>query len=103
MGAIVRKLIHDSFNDTKYAQALDCIEVMRNEMINMEEPELYNSYIRDLKKDLLSGALNGDRREMWVRIRWASLGLIYDLQSDVSKVTLKEAEEVSLFWNTCWR
>ncbi|KAH0596105.1 hypothetical protein MHUMG1_05966 [Metarhizium humberi] len=76
MGNIVRSLITDSFGDSKYAQATECLGVMREELINMDEPEMYNTFARDLKKALLSGALGGDRRDFWF------------------KVTHEEAEEV---------
>lgn len=94
MGVIIRSLITDSFGDSKYAQATECLGVMRDELINMEEPEMYNSFVRDLKKGLLSGALGGDRRDFWFKIRWSRLGLIDQDQSDVSNVTHDEAEEV---------
>ncbi|QPH01427.1 hypothetical protein C2857_005627 [Epichloe festucae Fl1] len=93
MGVIIRSLITDSFGDSKYAQATECLGVMRDELINMEEPEMYNSFVRDLKKGLLSGALGGDRRDFWFKVRWSRLGMIDQDQSDVSNVTHEEAEE----------
>ncbi|KAG5922881.1 hypothetical protein E4U42_005180 [Claviceps africana] len=93
MGAIVRSLITDSFGDSKYAQAMECIGAMRDELVEMEEPEMYNSFVRDLKKGLLSGALGGDRRDFWFKVRWSRLGLIDSNQSEVSNVTRDEAEE----------
>lgn len=95
MGAIVRTLVTDSFGDSKYAQATECLGTMREELINLEEPEMYNTFIRDLKKSLLSGALGGDRRDFWFKLRWARLGLIDQAQSEVSSVTHEVAEEVS--------
>lgn len=94
MGEIVESLITDSFGDSKYSQAVECIGVMREELINMEEPDMYNSFVRELKKSLLSGALGGDRRDFWFKLRWSRLGLIDQSQSDVSKVTADEADEV---------
>ncbi|KAK1239765.1 hypothetical protein MKX07_001219 [Trichoderma sp. CBMAI-0711] len=93
MGAIVRSLITDSFGDSKYAQAMEGIGAMREELINLEEPGLYNDFVRDLKKSLLSGALGGDRRDFWFKMRWAKLGLVDKKQSEVSSVTLEEADE----------
>ncbi|KAJ3486385.1 hypothetical protein NLG97_g6627 [Lecanicillium saksenae] len=93
MGEIIESLVTDSFGDSKYAQAVECIGVMREELVNMEEPEMYNSFVRELKKSLLSGALGGDRRDFWFKLRWSRLGLIEQSQSDVSKVTANEADE----------
>ncbi|KAL7785521.1 hypothetical protein V8C37DRAFT_412904 [Trichoderma ceciliae] len=93
MGVIVRTLVTDSFGDNKYAQAMEGIGAMREELTNLEEPGLYNDFVRDLKKSLLSGALGGDRRDFWFKVRWAKLGLIDKNQSEVSTVTLEEADE----------
>ena len=95
MGVIVRTLITDSFGDNKYERAIECIGVMREELTNLEEPSLYNVFVRDLKKSLLSGALGGDRRDFWFKVRWSGLGLIDQKLSEVSDVTLEQAEEVS--------
>ncbi|KAK6452147.1 hypothetical protein FP744_10008398 [Trichoderma asperellum] len=93
MGAIVQSLITDSFGDNKYAQAMESIGVMREELTNLEEPGQYNDFVRDLKKNLLSGTLGGDRRDFWFKMRWAKLGLINQSQSEASTVTLEEADE----------
>ncbi|KAH6998760.1 SPOC like C-terminal domain-containing protein [Ilyonectria sp. MPI-CAGE-AT-0026] len=93
MGAITNTLITESFGDSKYARALECLAVMREELINLEEPGLYNTYVRDMKKQLLSGALGGDRRDFWFKMRWTRMGLIDKKQSEVSVVTPEEAEE----------
>lgn len=100
MGAIVRSFITDSFGDSKYAQAMECLGAMRDELVEMEEPEMYNTFVRDLKKGLLSGALGGDRRDFWFKVRWSRLGLIDNTQAEVSNVTHDEAEEVRdfFFW-----
>lgn len=95
MGDIIRTLVTDSFGDSKYAQAIECCGVMREEMINMDEPKLFNAFVRDLKKNLLSGALGGDRRDFWFKMRWSKLGLIDSEQSEPSDVTPEEAAEVS--------
>jgi ATP-dependent DNA helicase 2 subunit 2 len=94
MGEIVRELISDSFGDSLYARATEDMGVMREELINMEEPGYYNAFVRDLKKRLLSGELGGDRREMWWQIRVSRLGLIDKAQSEVSRITKEEADEV---------
>lgn len=95
MGSIIRTLITDSFGDSKYAQAMECLGVMREEITNLEEPGLFNNFIRDLKKQLLAGALGGDRRDFWFKVRWSKMGLIDQKQSEVSDVTNDELEDVS--------
>lgn len=95
MGNIIRNLVTDSFGDSKYAQALEALAVMRDELINMDEPKMFNSFVRDLKMKLLSGTLGGDRREFWFKVRWSKLGLIDNEASEPSDVKPEEAEGVS--------
>ncbi|KAK3504968.1 ATP-dependent DNA helicase II subunit 2 [Neurospora crassa] len=93
MGNIICKLVSDSFADVLYPRAAENLRVMREELINMEVPTLYNKYITKLKESLLSGNLNGDRREMWFRwIVGGRLGLITQDESEVSEVSEKEAK-----------
>lgn len=94
MGAIIETLVTDSFGDSKYAQAIECIGVLREGMINMDEPKYFNTFMRALKKGLLSGTLGGDRRDFWFKIRWSRLGLIDHNESEPSDVTAEEATEV---------
>lgn len=95
MGAIISTFVTESFGDAKYQRALECLGVMREELINLEEPGLYNTFMQDMKKQLISGALGGDRRDFWFKVRWGRLGLIDKQQSEVSDVSQEDADEVS--------
>ncbi|SPQ22346.1 1fe97e1b-7be3-49c1-9f4c-33232a827330 [Thermothielavioides terrestris] len=93
MGDIVRKLVRDSFADLSYARAAENLRVMREELISLEVPALYNKFLTGLKKSILSGELNGDRREMWFKhVVGGHLGLITQDESEVSEVTADEAK-----------
>ena len=72
----IRSLISNSVGDSAYARALEAIRVMREEFTSLEEPETYNTFVRQLKEDILSGKLNGNRRDMWWRIKGNKYGLI---------------------------
>jgi ATP-dependent DNA helicase 2 subunit 2 len=97
MGEIVRKLIRDSFADLFYARAAENLRVMREELISLEVPALYNKFLTGLKKSILSGELDGDRREMWFKhVIGGRLGLITRDESEESEVTADEAKVVSL-------
>lgn len=93
MGAIITTFITESFGDAKYARAMECLGVMREELTNLEEPGLYNTFVRDMKKQLLAGDLGGDRRDFWFKVRWSRMGLIDKKQSEVSTVSPEEADE----------
>ena len=95
MGVIIRALITDSFGDSKYDQAMECLGVLREELTNLDEPGLFNTFAKDMKKSLLSGALGGDRRDFWFRVRESKMGLIDSRQSEMSDVSPEQATEVS--------
>ncbi len=98
MGEIVRKLVRDSFADLFYARAAENLRVMREELVSLEMPALYNKFLTGLKKSILSGELDGDRREMWFKhVLGGRLGLITQDESEVSDVTADAAKAVSLF------
>ncbi|KAJ4362044.1 ATP-dependent DNA helicase yku80 [Neocucurbitaria cava] len=89
----VRSLISSSVGDSAYNRALEAIRVMREEMTELEEPEIYNAFIRDLKLDILAGKLNGNRRDMWWKIKGSKYGLVDQKRSLVSDVTEEEARK----------
>lgn len=98
MAQIVQSLIKESMGDKDYARAQENIGVMREQCIEFEISQVYNDFLRDLKKQISSGALGGDRREMWSKyIMWPAqgrLGLITKRQSESSDVTEEEAQQV---------
>jgi ATP-dependent DNA helicase 2 subunit 2 len=96
MGDITRELIksHEGASaGTIVEQALENIRVMREEMLQYEDPDSYNKFIRALKKDLLNGNLGENRRELWLKIKWAKLGLIDNEVEEKSNVSVAEAHE----------
>ncbi|KAL8420063.1 hypothetical protein RB594_003006 [Gaeumannomyces avenae] len=93
MGVIIRDLIQNSMGDANYDRATENMRVMRDELVGLEEPELYNDFVRSLKKMIATGGLCGDRREMWWYIKLGKLGLVSTKESDVSTVTDEEALE----------
>ena len=93
MAAQIRSLVKSSVGDSGYGRALEALRVMRDELTELEEPEIYNDFVRLFKKELLGDELGGDRREMWWRVKGSRYGLIDQRRSLVSDVTEKEAEE----------
>jgi len=96
MGKAIRSIISDSFGDSGYGRALEAMRVFRDEFKELEEPEMYNEFIRGLKEDVISGKLGGDRREMWWEVRKNQYGLIDQKTSGMSDVSEEEAEEFYL-------
>ncbi|KAF1993083.1 SPOC domain-like protein [Amniculicola lignicola CBS 123094] len=93
MSTAIRTYISSSVGESGYGRALEAIRVMRDEITELEEPEIYNKFIKELKMDILGGKLKGDRREMWWRIRGSKYGLIDRKRSFASEVSEEEAAE----------
>jgi ATP-dependent DNA helicase 2 subunit 2 len=91
MTAIVEYQIRHSFGDSAYDRAVEELGVMRQEMVDLEEPGLYNDMLRELKRKIIAEELGGNRREMWWFIRKNRIGLIDKMTSPVSDVTEEEA------------
>ncbi|KAK7717483.1 ATP-dependent DNA helicase yku80 [Diaporthe eres] len=98
MGEVVRSLIKESMGDKNYDRAIENIGVLRETCIGLEVPELYNNFLRDLKKKIFSDALGTGRKEMWGKLRLSGkLGLITKSESEVSNITQDEAKQL---WST---
>ena len=95
LSSIIEQQIKDSFSDLAYGRALEEVNVLRDEMTELEEPGIYNDFLRALKPKLLSDELGGDRRDMWDLIRKSHLGLVEKKTSERSSVTEEEAKIVS--------
>ncbi|CAI6333823.1 unnamed protein product [Periconia digitata] len=93
MGAEIRKLISNSVAESAYGRALEAMRVMRDEMTELEEPEIWNVFVASLKKDLLAGQLGGDRRELWWKIRGNKYGLVDRKKCFASAVSEEEAAQ----------
>ncbi|KAF2825003.1 SPOC domain-like protein [Ophiobolus disseminans] len=93
MGREIKSLIKLSVGDSGYGRALEALRVMREEMVELEEPEIWNVFIRGLKSEVLEGRLGGNRREMWWKIRGSKYGLVDAKRSLVSEVSEEEALE----------
>jgi ATP-dependent DNA helicase 2 subunit 2 len=93
LAKVVYSLITNSVGDSRYGQAIECIRVMREEMTELEEPAIFNGFMRELKKKIFAGELNGNRRDMWMKMRMNRVGLIDQKLSPFSEVQEEEARE----------
>lgn len=95
MTTIIEDQIKNSLGDANYDRVIEGLGVTRDELISFEEPGIYNDFLKQLKDKILKEELGGDRRELWWLVRKSKLGLINQRESDQSRVTEKEANEVS--------
>lgn len=95
LGKIVEQHVLDSFGGNLYGKAIEELSVMRVEMIELEEPGVYNAVLRKLKGKLLKGELGGERKDFWYEVRKNRLGLVDRKASERSDVSEDEAREVS--------
>ncbi len=70
---------------------------MREELVELEEPGVWNAFVRELKRKILKGELGGERREVWWQVRRNGLGLVDRKLSALSEVGEEEAREVRSF------
>lgn len=94
MQKIIEDHIRNSFGDSNYDRVVEELGVLREELIDYEEPDLYNDFVRQLKEKILKEQLGGDRQELWWLIRRSKIGLIDKAASDRSEVTEEEAKQV---------
>jgi ATP-dependent DNA helicase 2 subunit 2 len=91
MATEIRTLVKNSVGESGYGRALEAIRVFREEMTELEEPDMYNVFMREFKGELLEGKLGGDRREMWWKVRGSKYGLIDRKRCFPSDVSEEEA------------
>ncbi|KAK5455007.1 ATP-dependent DNA helicase yku80 [Exophiala xenobiotica] len=91
MATILEGWIRTSYGDN-YGKVLEGLGTVREEMLDLEEPGLYNDVMRDLKKKILAEKLGGNRGMLWFQIRKNKLGLISNETSELSNVTPEEAD-----------
>jgi len=82
-------------NEKELERAYEYMGVMREEMLETEEPQLYNDFAMDLKKKLLSGLGGEVGKEFFFGFRKRQLGLISVAEAPgLSEVPAAEAKEV---------
>ena len=92
--SIIEKHIKDSFGDSNYHRVIAEMTALRQEMIEMEEPSLWNDWLKKLKEKLRSDGLGTGRDELWWRIRKDKLGLVVNSEMEVSDIGDDEARQV---------
>ncbi|KAJ5574224.1 uncharacterized protein N7459_008651 [Penicillium hispanicum] len=100
MAVIIEAQVKHSLGDANYERVVESLGTMREELVDYEEPALYNDLVRQLKEKILNEELGGDRLELWWLVRKSKLGLIDQNVSERSEVSEEEAKEVSL--NPIW-
>lgn len=93
---IIETQVKDSLGDANYDRVVEELGTIREEMVDYEEPALYNDFLRSLKSKLLLEELGGNRRELWWLLRRSKVGLIDRNTSGRSEVSEEEAKEVGL-------
>ncbi|KAL8914366.1 MAG: hypothetical protein Q9171_000996 [Xanthocarpia ochracea] len=95
LGNIIEARIKDSFGNIAYPRALEEIKTLREEMMEIEEPEVFNIFAKQLKRKLLSEELGGNRKDFWWEYRKSKLGLIDNKVAAASDATEEDAKS---FW-----
>lgn len=82
-------LVKDSFGDTLYSKAMECVAALREEAIKKSEPEVFNDILRALRGSLVGTRLS----PFWDKVVTQGVSLISTVDCGVSKVTQEQAAE----------
>ncbi|KAJ5163494.1 uncharacterized protein N7500_005324 [Penicillium coprophilum] len=93
MAKIIETQITHSLGHSNYDRVIEGLGTMREELVDYEEPVVYNDFVRQLKGKILREELGGDRRELWWFVRKGKLGLIGKSEVDSSAVEDEEVQE----------
>lgn len=74
-GAAIEDQIWCSSCEPPYTSVVKQLRVLRKTMVEMEEPGIWNTWIKELKSKLLQEKKN-DCRELWLAMKTGGLGLI---------------------------
>lgn len=86
MKRIVFDWIRHSVGGSGYGKAVEAVRVMREEILDMEEPKPFNDFLRELKDSIVKEELGGERRDMWFLVRANRLGLIQKRECEASDI-----------------
>ncbi len=89
---IIFDWIRHSVGSSGYGQAVEAIRVMREDMNELDFPDLFNETMKELKEKVLEGQLGRDRKEMWYHIRKNRLGLISKKENGQNGATEEDAK-----------
>ncbi|CAG8925094.1 unnamed protein product [Penicillium salamii] len=96
MASIIESQIRHSLAHSNYDRVIEALGTMREELVDYEEPAVYNDFVRGLKDNMLAEKLGGDRTELWYFMRKAKLGLIEKKEVESSTVEDSEARQVRI-------
>ncbi|KAF8323293.1 SPOC domain-like protein [Clavulina sp. PMI_390] len=88
MGQVIPEIIADSFGDSRYEEAIECMKAMRRTAVEEDEVEEWNSFMKRFKAALTQA--NAPNADFWklIQAKGMSLSLIHDGEqqdSDVSR------------------
>jgi ATP-dependent DNA helicase 2 subunit 2 len=95
LGSIIEKRVTKDVGGREEDRVIEEMRTLRSEMIEMEEPGVWNKWARQFREKLLKGELGGERRELWWKVRGQGkeMGLIEEGRQGVSK------EEAEGYWS----
>lgn len=89
---IIKDWIRHSVGDSGYGKALEAIRVMREEMTELEEPAIYNDFLKELRSSVETDELGGSRKDLWWLLRVNRVGPINKRECTVSTIDEDETK-----------
>ncbi|KAH9487958.1 X-ray repair cross-complementing protein 5 [Bulinus truncatus] len=85
----IEQIVMQSFGQQNYTKALDCLKTLREECIKKLEPNIFNSFIKNLKTVLQAKS----KKDFWEIILKEKQVLISKLDCEESGVTKEEVDQ----------
>ena len=90
MAKLVRQNLQSSTGNANDEVVFSHMRAFRDEMVDIDMPEIYNDFCKDLKKRIFNEEF-GDQRNFWAAFKFQKLGLIRGTGD--SEVTEQEAAD----------
>lgn len=97
-GAIIENRVRKAVGGREDERIIEEMGVFREEMVEMEEPAIWNKWALAFRRKVLAGELGGERRELWwkVRSQGMSVSLIGGAGDDVDEKRIAEYGSLKL-------
>ena len=76
---------------------------LRSRLEELEEPGLWNEWLKGLKQKIVQDRLGGDRIEFWNRVRIMRLGLLFVAPRRLGHIPAGEIEKAREIWGEAAR
>lgn len=85
----ILRFVHDSYKNSLYSKAIECIRALRSGCIKEQESEQFNNFLQSIKSQFK----DKQRNDFWLNLQQEALSLISAADSADSDVSLEDARD----------